>query len=66
MTKEERKQWDMWAKALMKQSVFAPGDELLIKVNAHILKLERTIKNLKDKGPGHRIAALLQKQQKED
>ncbi len=56
MNQKQRNSWDMWINAILKQTVNAPGDELLVEVNRHILKLERELQNIK----GHkRIAKIL-------
>jgi len=56
MNKQQRNSWDMWIEAILKQTVNAPGDELLVEVNRHILKLERELQNIKG---GRKIAAIL-------
>jgi hypothetical protein len=58
MNKTQREQWDMWINAINKQTVYAPGDELLVQVNKHILVLERELHALKNKKS---VAALLMK-----
>ncbi len=56
MTKQDRQMWDSWINSILKQTANAPGDELLVEVNRHILKLERELQNIK---AGKRIAAIL-------
>jgi hypothetical protein len=56
MNKQQRNQWDMWIAGILKQTANAPGDELLVEVNRHILKLERELQNIKQ---GKKIAAIL-------
>lgn len=58
MNKQQRNQWDMWVAGILKQTANAPGDELIVEANRHILKLERELQNIK---AGKKIASILMK-----